>query len=272
MRNSNFDYEKDEIVFFGVHALLLRWSYQSYFSYMETPRPNYGFMYLLCDGAFVEYKDGSVDVFKKGDVLYIPQGLYYNVKFSGDMEPLEALLINFSAAGYVPKCEKIKNVIENASPAYLDSFLKIVNLYTNTKNYKFAIMKEFYNLLENISLHIDNKNEENGNFKVISNAVNYINSNINQELSIPYLAKLCLLSESAFRKKFKAYMNKTPVEYILEIKLEKAEELLKKTDIPISEIVSQLNFYDSAYFNKLCKKRYGLSPSMIRENKKPSAV
>ena len=122
MSNSNFNYENDGIVFFGVHALLLRWSYQSYFSYMETPRPNHGFMYLLCDGAFVEYKDGSVDVFKKGDVLYIPKGLYYNVKFSGDMEPLEALLINFSAAGYVPKCEKIKKVIENASPAYLDSF------------------------------------------------------------------------------------------------------------------------------------------------------
>ena len=79
------------------------------------------------------------------------------------------------------------------------------------------------------------------------------------------LAKKCLLSESAFRKRFREIFGQTPGEYVTEKRLTKAAELLKSTDIPITTIASELGFYDNAYFYKLFKNKYKVTPSRYRD-------
>ena len=255
-----------DIVFFNVYGLHLRWTKQSSFSYMQSPRPNHGFMYILCDKIEVEYKNGEKESFFKNNLIYIPEGLYYSVRFFGESESLDALLINFSVLGELPRCNGIKRLVSSADSSYSDRFYKIVSLYTNTKNHKYGIMEQFYALLVRLSSHLENKTISSPLHKSILPAVNYINSHVNEQIYIPELAKKCLLSESAFRKRFLESFKKSPAEYISGLKLEKAAELLKNTDVPICRIVSELGFYDSAYFYKLFKKKFGTTPSVYRES------
>lgn len=251
------DLANDEIVFFNVYGIFLRWTKHSSFSYLTSPRPNHGLMNILCDRIQIEYSDGSIESFYKGNIVYIPEGLQYSVKFFGDTDYLEASLINFSAKG-VPLCNSVKKVTDSASKSHADCFDAIISLYMQTKNYRYSVMEHFYRLLSKISVH-----NEDG---VIAPAITQIENNISKPLRIPELAKLCMLSETAFRKRFKACTGRTPTEYISELKLEKACELLKSQDIPIYAVVSELNFYDCAYFHKLFRKKYGVSPSEFRKS------
>ena len=254
-----------ELVFFGVYGLHLRWTKQSFFSYLEKPRPNHGLMYLLCDGIDIEYKDGSADTFKKGNIIYIPEGINYKVKFFGDTDRLEALLINFSLLGEFDKKERIVKVTDCASKYCIDDVYSIISLYTQNRNYKYAVMSRFYHLLEELESNTESKQRESEYYRSILPAISYIDSHVNEVLRIPHLATLCLLSETVFRKRFKKETGKSPSKYILDLKLEKACELLKKEDIQISAIVSELNFYDSAYFNKLFLKKYGITPAKFKK-------
>ncbi len=256
--------ERNELVFFNVYGIFLRWTKHSSFSYLEAPRPNHGLMQILCDGIRIEYPDGKTEIYTRGNVIYIPEGLRYSVKFFGDSEHLDARLINFSLYGELPHADRIKKLIESANSIYTDCFNTIITLYTQSKNYRYGVMESFYRLLGQINAEMETKVDISPLRKSIFPAISYIESHINSSLRIPHLANLCLLNETAFRKRFKLCTNKKPAEYISDLKLEKAKELLKSRDIPISAIVSELNFYDSAYFHKLFRKKTGISPSEFR--------
>ncbi len=55
----------EEMIFFNVYGIFLRWTRQSSFSYLETPRPNHGLMCILCDSVRIEYPDGKIELIDK---------------------------------------------------------------------------------------------------------------------------------------------------------------------------------------------------------------
>ena len=85
-------------------------------------------------------------------------------------------------------------------------------------------------------------------------------SNLNQE----ELAKLCNLSLSSFKREFKKVFNDTPNNYMTDLKLKRAKELLSVTEMPISEIAFGVGFNDPLYFTRAFKKKIGSSPSQYR--------
>ncbi len=85
-------------------------------------------------------------------------------------------------------------------------------------------------------------------------------------LSLEELAKLCNLSLSSFKREFKKVFNNTPNNYISNQKLKRAKELLRITDMPISEIAYGVGFNDPLYFTRIFKKKIGSSPTQYRES------
>jgi AraC-like DNA-binding protein len=59
----------------------------------------------------------------------------------------------------------------------------------------------------------------------------------------------------------------SPNQYHLEVKIEKAKELLTITDLSIKEIASDLGYDNQNYFSNLFSKRVGCSPSSFREER-----
>ncbi|MEO9476793.1 MAG: AraC family transcriptional regulator [Cyclobacteriaceae bacterium] len=83
-------------------------------------------------------------------------------------------------------------------------------------------------------------------------------------LSIEELAQLSNLSVSSFKREFKNEFDDTPSHYFNSQRIKKAKELLKLTDINISEIAYEIGYNDPLYFTRLFKKREGLSPTAFR--------
>lgn len=102
-------------------------------------------------------------------------------------------------------------------------------------------------------------------YQDLNPAIEYISEHIHSKICIQALAEMTGLSISQFDRKFKILANSTPTQYIFSLKLSKTAELLKESNMSISEITYQMGFYDQSHMTRLFKKKFALSPLQYRK-------
>ena len=100
--------------------------------------------------------------------------------------------------------------------------------------------------------------------RLIDEICTFIDDNLGAPLSLAVVEEKFYVNKFVFCRQFKKHTGLTFNEYIRLHRLEKAKELLRKTNIRVYEIASQLGFKDEAYFSSVFKKEYGISPSAWR--------
>lgn len=83
---------------------------------------------------------------------------------------------------------------------------------------------------------------------------------VDPDFDIDKIAQLLGMSRSAFFKRLKSLTSLAPSEFIKDYKLSYAVELLKQSNLTISDIAYQSGFSDVGYFGKCFRKKYGMSP------------
>ena len=73
------------------------------------------------------------------------------------------------------------------------------------------------------------------------------------------------MSVSYFLKKFKEVTTKSPMQYILSIRISNAVTLLESTDYNVTEISTIIGYDNPLYFSRIFKKQKGVSPSDYRK-------
>ncbi len=94
----------------------------------------------------------------------------------------------------------------------------------------------------------------------ILRVLSYIRKNVHKPIKISTLSDISSLSDDHFIRLFKKEMNRTPIDYINQKKIEKAQYLLIVENIPIKDIAYNLSFENVSYFNRLFKKIMGCTP------------
>lgn len=94
----------------------------------------------------------------------------------------------------------------------------------------------------------------------------YIEENLGDSsmLSMDKLALRFNYSPSQFSRRFKAVSGKGVKEYIIDMKMSKAKELLRTINLSITEISYKLGYTNPFYFTNVFSKYYGFSPSAYR--------
>ena len=123
-------------------------------------------------------------------------------------------------------------------------------------------------VLNSIFIRILSKiNDENNiSDKNILKVISYMKSEDFAGLSSSEYAEMAGLSEYHFIRKFKKMTGMSPTKYKSKLLAEKAGELLRSTDMNITEIAYSLGFDDSLYFSRFFKKNTGVSPKKYRGN------
>ncbi len=120
-------------------------------------------------------------------------------------------------------------------------------------------------LYQLLSRFVDHAEAKSSNIDVrINNALKYIHENSNKNVSISELADIACITEDHFTRVFKREMSCTPVKYINQKKIEKAQLLLLTTRMSISDIAFELSFDNVSYFNKIFKQHANVTPSEYR--------
>ena len=84
------------------------------------------------------------------------------------------------------------------------------------------------------------------------------------------LRKVCG-SPYYFSKLFKEEMGQSFIEYVTGIRMEKAKELLSKTDKSMKEICNEIGYADPNYFSRTFKKNVGFTPTEFKEKREENA-
>jgi signal transduction histidine kinase/ligand-binding sensor domain-containing protein/DNA-binding response OmpR family regulator len=105
--------------------------------------------------------------------------------------------------------------------------------------------------------------------KLIKKAIGIVTENLLEEnFSVEMLASEIGLSRTHLHRKLKSITNQSASEFIRNIRLEKAKELMKCGELKINEIGFAVGFNSHTYFTKSFKKYVGLSPQdYVKENK-----
>lgn len=101
--------------------------------------------------------------------------------------------------------------------------------------------------------------------KPIREARNYIKTNLKSNLSLEQISAVAGFNASYFSSLFKKETGSTISEYIIQVRMERAKELLKETDWNISVICEEVGYNDLKNFNKNFKKYTGLRPNEFRK-------
>ena len=99
----------------------------------------------------------------------------------------------------------------------------------------------------------------------INRAVEFLRELYNKDYSLEELARVANLSPYHFIRVFKAQTGKTPYEYLLDVKIEKAREMLRQKRFTITEVCLMCGFNNLSHFTAVFKRKVGVSPSSYRK-------
>jgi len=108
------------------------------------------------------------------------------------------------------------------------------------------------------------KGRERETEQMILHAKKYMWENITQPIDMKLMANKYHISYSNFRKTFKSYTGQPPNQYLIDLKILKAKELISTSDKSIKEICFMLGFDSLQYFSRLFKQKTGSNPSTLR--------
>ena len=109
---------------------------------------------------------------------------------------------------------------------------------------------------------------KNTKYDVIQTTINYMRENINKKLTLEDLASNVGYSPSHFGLLFKEKTGESPLNYLCQLRIQRACQILDMTDMKIKDITQELGFYDQYHFSKTFQREMGESPTQYKKRKK----
>lgn len=167
-------------------------------------------------------------------------------------------------------CQLIFNRVYDILQGYYDSFnnYSFSSRYERMINYTFdlgTIKKEFEHLLVNITSVFKEKNIYPSD-EIIGNIKKYIQKNYKQDISLERISELFFINPSYCSYLFKEKTGENFADYINNMRIDKAKDLLINTDYKVYKIANILGYDNDKYFFRIFKKFTGFTPESFRAN------
>lgn len=98
----------------------------------------------------------------------------------------------------------------------------------------------------------------------LQQAIDYIHTHLDQDLSLVELANVVNISPTYFASLFKQAMKISPHQYVIQQRVEQAKLMLSKTDLAIADIALQVGFSSQSHLTQQFKRLTGMTPKQAR--------
>lgn len=223
----------------------------------HTNRPFHGIV-LNDENAQRDYhfSDGTVLKTRGNDLFYLPKGSTYHVT---TISPGGCYAVNIVAdINDKPFCvnfrnaEHIRKIFKNADKTWL----------SNPSYCRISSIKNAYDIIVQGCIEEEKKYISTALERLIFPAIEMINQKFTDNtLSLSSLSKECKISEAYFRRIFNNKYGVSPKEYIINLRINYAKQLLVYGELSIQEIAAACGFSEPCHFSREFKKRTGVSPS-----------
>lgn len=212
---------------------------------------------LCLEGQLTYSHNGREVVSDKNSIVFLPKGESYSIR--GEKSGMFPLINFFCDEDF---CDTVVSIpIKNAQP-YLADFEKIKALSLFEKN-RLKIMSVFYGMLQRIS------SETTRSYGVLAPAIKLIEEEcFEREVTIATLAEKCNMSEVYFRRLFLSRMGVSPKQYLIDVRIEKAKQLLADGVLKVNAIAEECGFSNPYHFSRIFRQKTGQTPTeYMKQNK-----
>lgn len=138
---------------------------------------------------------------------------------------------------------------------------RIVNeMNLKSKYYQYLVVMYYAELLILIYRYMDESYLPICTNESLKKVISYIRLNYQSEITISEMAKQTEIGERYLRKLFAQHLNLSPLDYLNQIRINKAIELLRNTEMSIKEICFACGFRSPQYFSRVFKQQMGIPP------------
>ena len=237
----------------------------NYFSFHT--HSDYELLYII-NGDVTHIIEDKKFKLRAGDLVFIRPNMYHFIQIDSSERDYERININFAASdintdmSIIPDSVNVINTNENSR---LSDIFGKVSVYANTFD-----SEVFYKILKglitevvyNISLtdSVDEREELSVTNPIITQAINYINTNLFTIKNVGEVADAIFVTESYLFKLFKKELRKGPKKYITDKRLLAAQQMIKHGEKP-TVIFERCGFNDYTSFYRGYVEYFGHSPS-----------
>ncbi len=206
-----------------------------------------------------------------GEIAFLPSSIPYIVR-NDEPADFNHYTINFTvsrqsgAIAASQLLEQMQVLRPRNLPAFERLFRQLVEIW-NLKRPGFRMRSRsiLYELLtaffwEKMQLEVDADA-----YQKTLPACQYIDDRFMEPITLSQLAQECALSPTHFRRLFRAVYNVAPIDYLLDLRIRKAEDLLLSSHYTVQEVARLTGFQDASYFCRFFRQQIGLSPRQYRE-------
>lgn len=247
-----------------------------------------GFEIVTARTGVLDYQVGEEHVLLyAGDSIFVNSNILHSIKqVSGNVpDPmpgivfLGTLLVDERSLIYKKYIEKIASC---ANLPYVvirqgdneDIHRRIQNIYKLLEDrpplYELRIHQELNEIFEFLNLNFDyflKSNVSHVQMKSqirVQQMLSFIYEHYAEDISLSDISRSASISRSEAGRCFVAYMNDTPVGFLLKYRLQKAHTFLSDTSLDIQGIAQLCGFHSANYFSRQFRNYYGCTPSSIR--------
>lgn len=245
--------------------------------YTDRPegREDYQLLYVAEGCVYFEFRGQRQRVDKGYMVLYWPGESQYYEMYAAD--GAEFFWVHFT--GYdverllaewgIPRGENVFRVGTGSDYRWLFHQM-IRELQTRRSRHEEVTRMNLRHLFLLIERHMtEEKEEPDAAFHgEIIQAMTYFERHWRENVSIEYYAKCSKITPYWFRKKFKAFTGLSPTQYLIELRMTNAMNLIENTDYNISQVAYAVGYDNPSYFCRLFRKHTGMTPLEYKKEKR----
>lgn len=135
--------------------------------------------------------------------------------------------------------------------------IDMINYAPEIRDVKRYLMQQVDNYVNNIA-NLDNKG------RILLEVEQYIMQNYDKDLSIKTIAQKVFITPNYLCYLYKNKTKRTLYQFILDVKMEKAQNMLCESNKKLAEVAEALGYGNQTYFTKIFTKYYGMSPRIYR--------
>nr|WP_255807598.1 AraC family transcriptional regulator [Cohnella mopanensis] len=239
------------------------------------PLPSSAFLYIKRGSAHVRL-DGTPIRINRFDVLHGGKGLCLDITAE---EILEYYMILYKATMPLPCRQELLRLMDKENPFQM--------YYHFTPHYpiflfdkaeamdkewqrsdplaKLNVKTLFYQFVHELLGQLHHQGVNSIKPDLVMQAVRYIHEHYSEHVTLESLVEMLECNSRQFLRMFKSRKNTSPIDYLIRVRMDRAKELLRNTELTLKEIAENVGYSDSYYFSRIFKKVEGVSPTSFKE-------
>ena len=226
-----------------------------------------------CNGIYTDLTTEGASFFApQGSIVCLPEGSNYSVLNNDcDLSDQDAYMIEFhikkgdQMLSFAPSPFLINSIFPNR---LAHAIKEVVRTYEEPIKSPISVLSCVCEVLS--ILGRENSDVHSKDYSGVANGLKIIEKDPFNDISIEEIASMCNISSGSFRRIFRKYLGKSPIQYRTDLRIKTMQFMLENSDLTIENMSELLGINNAPYIYKMFKKSVGLSPGEYRNKYKTS--